>query len=74
MDISAISLSGMQAAQQSLETAARRIASPPDPSTDTVDLSTEMVAMMNARNQFSANAEADRTAQEMEKRTLDLFA
>lgn len=73
MDITAIALSGLEAAQQNVQTAAKRLASP-EQSGDTVDLSTEMVALLDAKNQFAANAKVVKTAQEMEKRTLDLFA
>jgi flagellar basal body rod protein FlgC len=73
MDITAIALSGMEAAQQNVPKVAKRIASP-EQSGDTVDLSTEMVSLLDAKNQFAANAQVMKTAQEMEKRTLDLSA
>ena len=73
MDVTAIALSGLQAAQQSLGTASRRLASPEQPG-DLVDLSNEMVALLAAKNQFAANAKVIQTAGEMQKHTIDLFA
>jgi flagellar basal body rod protein FlgB len=73
MDITAIALSGMEVAQQNVQKAAKRLSSP-EQSGDTVDLSTEMVSLLDAKNQFAVNAQVMKTAQEMEKRTLDLFA
>jgi flagellar hook protein FlgE len=73
MDITAIALSGMQAAEQNVQKAAERLSSP-EQSGDTVDLSTEMVSLLDAKNQFAANAQVIKTAQEIEKHTLDLFA
>ena len=73
MDVTAIALSGLQAAQQTLETTSRRIASPQQPG-DVVDLSTDMVALIEANRQFAANAKVIQTAEQMQKHTLDLFA
>jgi flagellar hook protein FlgE len=73
MDVTAIALSGLEAAQQTLETTSRRIASPQQPG-DVVDLSTDMVALIEANRQFAANAKVIQTAEQMQKHTLDLFA
>jgi hypothetical protein len=65
----------MQAAEQSLDNTARRVASrTADSSVDTADLSADAVALMNARNEFAANANLARTADEMQKQVLDLLA
>lgn len=72
MDIVGIALGGLEAAQQTLETAAKRLSSPDQPA-DVVDLSTEMVALLNAKQQFAANAQVVRTGAEMQKHSIDLF-
>jgi len=73
MDVGAIALSGMQAAQRSVETAARRIASP-EQSGDMVDLSAEMAGLLAAKNQFAANVQVAKIADDMQKHTIELFA
>ena len=72
MDFAGIALGGMQAAQQSLETTARRVASP-DQTADIVDLSSEMVALLTAKNQFAMNAQVVHIADQMQRQVLDLF-
>ena len=72
MDVTAIALSGLGAAQKKLETASRRVA-PPGQSGDLVDLSADMVALLAAKNELAANARVIRTADEMRKQTLDLL-
>jgi flagellar basal body rod protein FlgC len=67
-------LGGMRNAQSTLERTAERIAGAVTPPPDSVDLSAEMVAMLAARNQFQANARVIQTADEMQKRLLDILA
>jgi flagellar basal body rod protein FlgG len=55
MQISAIALAGMNTAQARLEHTATRIAHVSEPE-DRVDLSAEMVALMESRDDFAANA------------------
>ena len=60
MDLSAIALQGVEQGQVQLENAAARLAgagadSPDGAGLDTVELSAEIVALMAAQNQFSAN-------------------
>jgi len=79
MDPSAIALQGLQQADAQLNTAATRIASagatsPNGANLDTVDLSAEVVALMSAKNQFSANLVTIKTADEMQKDVIDLMA
>lgn len=71
--IAVTSLQGMQKAESQVYTAAARIAAWPDTS-DTVDLSAEMVAMMSARDNFMANVEAAKTGDEMQRALLNLVA
>ena len=60
MDISNLALDGLRRAEVKLEKAATRIASfgadsSGGANTDTVDLSAEMLAIMSAKSEFSAN-------------------
>jgi len=77
MDLSSIALQGMQQAEVQLENAATAIASPgssPEGANiDTVDLSAEMVALMSAKNDFSVNLSVLKTADQVEKQTVDLM-
>jgi flagellar hook protein FlgE len=78
MDISAIALQGMEKAETLLGNTANKVAntgtSPGGANLDTVDLSKEMVALMTAATDFSANASVLKTADQMEKQTTDLIA
>ena len=67
-------LGGMQNAQSKLEKTAERIAGASAATPDSVDLSTEMVGMLAARNQFQVNARVFQTADEMQKKLLDILA
>ena len=69
--ISVSSLQGMQKAEAQVEKAASRIAAWPD-SSDSVDLSAEIVRMLSARDNFMANVEAARTGDEMQRALLNL--
>jgi flagellar hook-associated protein FlgK len=78
MDLS-ISLGGMQRASASVDQAARRIASSTTPAAasppaDIVDLSAEMVALMQAKNAFTANANVARATSDMEQSLLNILA
>jgi len=79
MDLSAVALQGLQQADSQLTQAATRIAaygstSPDGASLDTVDLSAEVVALMSAKIQFSANLKSLQTADEIQKHAIDLTA
>ena len=79
MDVSAIALQGLQQADVQLENAAARIASFGAASAegtglDVVDLSAEMVALISAKNQSSANLASLKTADEIQKNIVDLMA
>ncbi len=76
MSYFSISLDGLDAAQSRLQTVASRIARLPQPETgtDTVDLSAEIVALLEAKNSFAANAKAIRTSDDIQKTILNLFA
>ena len=79
MHLSALALQGVQPAETQLEAAATRIASfgatsPDGDCLDTVDLSTEMVALLSAKEQASANLQTLRTAGEISKNLIDVLA
>jgi flagellar hook-associated protein FlgK len=75
VEISAIALGGMNQAQTRLEGTANRLAKAADPAAaDTVDLSAEMVALMEARNAFAVNAKVAATGDELQKSVIDLLA
>ena len=59
------SLLGMDRASASLDRAASRIAVISQPSGDTVDLSSEMIALIQARNNFGANIKVAQTMDEV---------
>lgn len=68
-------LAGMNAASESLNRTAAKIASiGGSPAGDSVDLGAEAVAMIEARNDFAANAQAARTADEMTRALLNILA
>ena len=71
-------MQGMSQAESQLNTAASHIArlgsSSPDPQGDTVDLSAEMVALMQSRNDFQANVKVVHAFDEMNKSLLNILA
>jgi hypothetical protein len=79
VDISNVALNGLQRAEVKLEKAATRIASfgadsSAGTNTDTVDLSAEMVAVMSAKTEFSANLKSLEAASQEQKSLIDLTA
>lgn len=70
-----VSLEGLERGQERLQKVASRIARLPQANTgtDTVDLSAEMVALLEAKNSFAANAKAIQTADEMQKSLFSLL-
>ena len=79
MSTSSIALQGLQQADTQLDQAAAAIASAGAASDnadnpDVVDLSADVVAMMSAQNQFQANVETLKTADEVQQILLDVSA
>jgi flagellar hook protein FlgE len=78
VEISNLALQGMARATSMVDRAAGRIARlPMDASatpTDTVDLSTEMVNLLQGQRSFEANVKSAQTADEMTRTTLDMLA
>lgn len=63
----------MAKAEARLETTAKRLARAADPA-DTVDLSAEMVALMESRNAFAVNVKVLEAASRMQQSVIDLLA
>lgn len=79
MDISAIALQGLGQANLQLNDAAANLASaaalsPDGSNVDTVDISSEIIALLSAKNQFSVAAATLKTANEVQKNVVDLIA
>ena len=74
MDVMSAAVGGMRTAQNSLEKTAERIAGATTQPQDSVDLSTEMVEMLAAANQYQANARVIQTTDTMQKKLLNILA
>jgi hypothetical protein len=79
MDLSSIALQGLHQADARLESAGSKIASfgassPGGANQDAVDLSAAVVALLSAKNQDSANLAVLKTADEIQKNSIDLMA
>ena len=74
MNVLGAALGGMQNAQSKFEKAAERIAGASTQPTDSVDLSTDMVEMLAARNQYQSNARVIQTSDDMQKKLLNILA
>ena len=74
MDVVSAALGGLQNAQTTLQKTAERIAAASPETSDSVDLSSETVAMLAARNQYQTSARFIQTADEMQKKVLNLLA
>ena len=68
-----VPLSGMSAAASTLDRTAARIAQSGFPGGDAVDLSSEVVALIEARNSFAANAKVARTEDQVSQSLLNLL-
>jgi len=69
-------LAGMQDAESRLDTTASHIARIPfaNSAQDTVDLSSEMVNLLEARTNFEANTKVVHVANEVQQSTLSILA
>ncbi len=79
MSASSISLQGMQQAEEELQVAAATLAnvnteSASSGNADTVDLSTDAVAMMQAQASFEASLASLNTADQTQQALLDVLA
>jgi flagellar hook protein FlgE len=66
-------LGGLNQAQTSIDNTARRIAGAAGQS-DVVDLSTDAVALIQAKNDFGANIKVLKVADEMEESAISILA
>jgi hypothetical protein len=73
MSVSSIALGGLNQAQASLESTAQRISAPAGQG-DSVSLSTDAVSLLQAKNDFAANINVLKVADEIAKSTIDLVA
>jgi flagellar hook protein FlgE len=64
-------LSGMTQAETSVNQIAKRLS---NPASDTVDLSTEMVGLMQARNDMATNVKVAKTVDEMMQSAISMLA
>jgi hypothetical protein len=67
-------LQGMESASASLDRTASRIASIGRPAGDSVDLSTEMVALIQARDTFGANVKVAQTMDELSQSLFNIIS
>jgi flagellar hook protein FlgE len=79
MDLSAIALQGLAQADAQLEAAAIGLASagtasPDGANLDTVDLSTQILALMAAQNAFAINLATLKTVDQIQKNLIDIKA
>ena len=78
VNLTAIALSGLEQATAQFERAAVQVAGGSGPSggagRDVVDLSAAAVGMLVARNDFGANIQVLKVADEMQRHTIDLLA
>jgi len=78
MQIFASALQGLNAAETKLDQTASRIAGGgaglSGPPADSVDLSTEMVNLLTAKDQFAANLKSIEAGDQMTKHALDILA
>jgi len=74
MNVLSAALGGMQNAQGRFEKAAEGTAGTSTQPTDSVDLSTDMVEMLAARNQYLSNARVIQTGDDMQKKLLNILA
>jgi flagellar hook protein FlgE len=78
VDISSIAVQGLQQAQFQLDNSAQRLAgigsvTPDGAGADTVDLSAAAVSIVSARNQFAANVNVLKIADDMQKSLINLL-
>ena len=74
-------LEGMRKAETEIDTTASRFANRPfsavpaaqNPAQDTVDLSTEMVSLLESRNDFAASVKVAHVADDIQKNTLNML-
>jgi len=73
MDVSSIALGGLGAAERTVQNTAIRLTAAGDPAAK-VDIAGEMVNLIQARGDYTANLKVLETGQEMQKSLIDIFA
>ena len=78
MNVLSTAREGLERAQDKVDRIAKRLAQfaafEDSAPVDTVDLSEEMVSLVAAQNEYSANVVVARTAAELESKLLDILA
>jgi len=69
MNISSVALSGLNQSSAKIDSVARRVAAGPE---DTVDLSSEAVALIQAKSDFAANIKLLKVADDLNNLALKL--
>jgi flagellar basal body rod protein FlgC len=77
MEVQSIGLAGLEKAQEKLAAVAKRLsgatATNGNPGADTVDLSAEFVALLEARTSTQVNLKLVETANELASQTIDIL-
>lgn len=74
MEIFGIAQQGLERAQGKLEATASRVARSSQSAPQQEDLSTDMVSLSQAHNDFLANVRAIQTGDQMQQKLLDILA
>jgi hypothetical protein len=78
VELSGIALQGLQTAETRFAKAAGRVGSPaslvPGTPADSADLSQNAVELLDSANQYSLNLAVMKTADDIQRRTIDLLA
>ena len=74
MSIAAIALSGLGQVHARVQASAERLAKVPAPTGDVVDISAEIIALAQAKNENAALLAALKTDDEMTTQTLNILA
>lgn len=73
MNIQSVALGGLQQAEKKVDNAAVRIARVSDPE-QPVDLASAMVDLAEGQNSYAANLKVLETADQLQKKTIDILA
>ena len=77
MNVTSTAIEGLNRAEEKLQSVASKLARVSDTNSapeDTVDLSAEMIALIEARNEHAVNVKVLETANDIERHMLDVLA
>lgn len=72
MNVTSVATNGLHQAEAGFQKAASQLSSAAD-STDSVSLSDAAIGMMESRNEYSANIQTLKVADQMEKEAIDII-